>query len=155
MEFLNQPLLYNALIHLDIEEHTTPRPYRCTVLDEDPAHLPISISLQMAIGSDGPWNLVIGEAGMRANKDPILDGHPMIDRGPVLHFDVVADIHVKVNIDSLAQDTATANHRPFTHLAVVPDFGPFTYGSLGRYLGSGMNEYGGVNCHAVPFLAAN
>ena len=125
--------------HRYTRQHNRPRPNRRSVLDANPAHLPVRILFQLPFWGDCPREPVIGQAGMRADENAILNGSAAIDRGTILNLDPIADGYTRVNVDALAKDARLTNARSLTNLSLVPDLGTLAYPGQRRDFGREMD----------------
>ncbi len=107
-----------------------PRTEGCALFHQDVPKLPVIIAFRGAVWVDGPGHLVVCEYNVRSYEDAILKGHAMIDAGAVLYFDVVADLHAKVDIGPLAEDAVAPQRRPLPDLGLVPNLCPITQRSV-------------------------
>ena len=63
---------------------------------------------------------------MGATENAVFQRHTMIDRDAVLYFDVVANVHIGINVNPFAKNTVMTNDCSFSNLAVLPYSGAFT-----------------------------
>ena len=102
------------------------------IANADVPLFPVFVTLQRTIGCDGAGALVVGQAHIGANENPVLDHDAMIDRGVVLNFHHVANRDVEIDLDALAKDAIDPDVRAFPHLRLMPDARAFADSRLGR-----------------------
>src|SRR3989454_8442246 len=110
------------------------RPERCAVLN---------LGLHWApVGTDRSRVKVVRKADVRPDEDTTSDGDTLVDRREILHFAVVANHDVGVDIDILSDDAVVTDAGSFSNLNPMPDAASFPYESLLGDLRGRMNPWG-------------
>src|SRR4051794_515415 len=81
---------------------------RRTIAHQRRANLPIGIGLERTLDCDGAWKHIVGEAGTWTDEDAILDRDAMVDKCPILDFDIVTNPDTTVDIGPFADDAIVA-----------------------------------------------
>ena len=88
------------------------------------AELPIVRTLEAAIRIDGAGKLIVRQAHVGSDEDPVLKFGARIYGGVVLDFDTVANPYVLPHIGTFSDYALFSQDRSLPNLGKVPNFGP-------------------------------
>lgn len=108
-------------------------PDRCACSDESWGDLPI--------GRGGTRPQIVREDGARANKDRVLQGHPVVDGDVVLDLAAVADLRLGIDEDVLSDGATGADFCSTSNMRLVPDIRALTNGCTVFDGGGGMDRH--------------
>lgn len=122
------------------------------IFDQRGRDLPFVGAFQLAIGCDGAWKHVVGEADVGANKYAIFQRETFKEGSVILYLHIRADMHVRIDVDAFANVATLTYMRVFSHMCLSPDARTRTDDGIGRNFCGWMGENWLYLCHRCPLI---